>query len=326
MVTATGPARRGLPTTFYFRENSGKSPRRDRAIAATSSAHEPERMPSLPPDDRHPHGFERDSTQGLDDQLENLLHELGGHDGAESDGPEQAAAEGERASADDYWSLSRTPLTSLVFTLPLVLAYEGGVLWLGRGSPRNGADVWLRQFLDLIGFGSYFLLPVLTLLGLLAWHHIEHDRWRFSPAVLAGMAFESLVWAGMLVGLARLQHRLWPLGIVDGLSGIFARFVGYCGAGLYEEVLFRLILLPVVVWVLERVGLSTAAAAFWSVILTSLLFSTAHYVGPLGDTFELYSFTFRTLAGIFFATLFVLRGFGIAAGAHAAYDMLVGLL
>jgi hypothetical protein len=288
-------------------------------------------MPPPTPDDRGARGFHRDSAGDLDEQLESLLDELGGHDAAGAGDPDQAGMDHESApqqagSADDYWSLSRTPLTSLVFTLPLVLAYEGGVLWLGRGSPRNGADVWLRQFLDLIGFGSYFLLPVLTLLGLLAWHHIEHDRWRFSPAVLAGMAFESFVWACMLVGIARLQHRLWPLGIVDGVSGIFARFVGYCGAGLYEEVLFRLILLPIVIWVLERAGLSTAAAACWSVILTSLLFSAAHYVGPLGDTFELYSFTFRTLAGIFFATLFVIRGFGIAAGAHAAYDMLVGLL
>jgi hypothetical protein len=46
----------------------------------------------------------------------------------------------------------------------------------------------------------------------------------------------------------------------------------------------------------------------------------------LGDSFELYSFTFRTMAGLFFALLFIVRGFGIAAGTHAAYDMLVGLL
>jgi len=79
-------------------------------------------------------------------------------------------------AGDTYWSISRRPLTSLVFSLPLVLAYEGGVLLLGRGSPRNGADVWLRTLLDHLGFGQYFLLPVLTVLGLLAWHHIEHDR------------------------------------------------------------------------------------------------------------------------------------------------------
>jgi hypothetical protein len=273
------------------------------------------------------HGFVGDSPHGLDGPLEELLDELGS---AEEPGAETAPADGLDLPDDSYWTISRMPLTSLVFTLPLVLAYEGGVLWLGRGSPRNGADVWLRQLLDAAGFGSYFLLPVLTVVGLLAWHHIEHDRWRFSPAVLAGMAVECLLLAGVLVGLARLQSRLWPAGIdagIDaGIGGILARFVGYCGAGLYEEVLFRLLLLPAAIWVFRRAGFQAAAAGFWSVLLTSMLFSTAHYIGPLGDTFELYGFTFRTLAGIFFATLFVVRGFGIAAGTHAAYDMLVGLL
>jgi hypothetical protein len=246
---------------------------------------------------------------------------------------ERAAADpfsdAETAGADDgqsYWSLSRTPLTSLVFALPLVLAYEGGVLLLGRGSPRNGADVWLRHLLDALGFGSYFLLPLLTVLGLLAWHHIEHDRWRFSPAVLAGMAFECVLWACALIGLARLQDRLWPLAAPAGWDGIAARLIGFCGAGLYEEVLFRLLLLPVLVWVFERLGLSTVAAAVSGLVASSLLFSAAHYVGPLGDAFDPYSFTFRAIAGMFFAVLFLGRGFGIAAGTHAIYDILVGLL
>ena len=109
-----------------------------------------------------------------------------------------------------YWAISRAPLTSLVFALPLVLAYEGGVLLLGRGTPRNGADVWLRQALDALGFGAYFLLPTLTILGLLAWHHVEHDRWHVRAGVLATMALECGLWAGVLMGIARLQGRLWP--------------------------------------------------------------------------------------------------------------------
>jgi hypothetical protein len=213
-------------------------------------------------------------TADLDDTDDDGLRPLGERfddvlpdaDGA-PDAAEAPAAP--PASAGGYWALSRTPLTSLVFTLPLVLAYEGGVLFLGRGSPRNGADVWLRRLLDALGFGEYFLLPVLTLLGLLAWHHVEHDRWRFSLRVLAGMAAECLFLAVVLVGIARFQSRIWPL----------------------------------------------AAGA-----------SAAHYVGPLGDTFDLYGFTFRAVAGLFFALLFLVRGFGIAAGTHAAYDMLVGLL
>ena len=63
----------------------------------------------------------------------------------------------------DYWQQSRRPLTSLAFVTPLLLVYEAGVLWLGPHAMRNGADVWLRQLLDLLGFSQYFLLPLLTL-------------------------------------------------------------------------------------------------------------------------------------------------------------------
>jgi membrane protease YdiL (CAAX protease family) len=260
--------------------------------------------------------FSVDSSTGLD----------AGQEGLSATVPEAVDSPADALADDTYWSISRTPLTSLVFSLPLVLAYEGGVLLLGHGTPRNGADVWLRQLLDLLGFGAYFLLPLLTVVGLLAWHHVAHDRWHFSAGVLLGMAAESLLWAFLLIGIARLQETLWPLAVDQGpVAGLLARFVGFCGAGLYEEVLFRLLLLPAVIWLLERWGQTRLSAASWGVLLTSLVFSGAHYVGPLGDTFTLYSFTFRTLAGLFFSLVFLARGFGIAAGAHAAYDLLVGL-
>ena len=250
-------------------------------------------------------------------------------DEAGAAGPDAGVAGACSDAEPGYWAVSRAPLTSLVFALPLVAAYEGGVLFLGRGTPRNGADVWLRQLLDALGFGSYFLLPTLTVVGLLAWHHIEHDRWRVRPGVLVGMALECGIWAAVLVGLARLQGRLWPdflpLAVAPGREGVLARVIGFCGAGLYEEVLFRLLLLPMAVFGLERLGASTAAATVWGILATSCLFSFAHYVGPLGDSFDLYGFVFRMLAGVFFALLFLARGFGIAAGSHAAYDLLVGL-
>lgn len=292
---------------------------------------------------RHPHdagqGEKAHDDEGRFDHSEpdeDRLDEDRPDEGPPAEGPLGDGLEAEFAAglspvgaADpplSYMALSRTPLTSLVFTLPLVLAYEGGVLLLGRGSPRNGADVWLRQALDGLGFGAYFLLPVLTVLGLLAWHHVEHDRWHFSPRVLVGMAGESLLWALLLVGFAQAQHTLWPLVVVDrAWSDPVARLVAFCGAGLYEEVLFRLLMLPAVAWSLARLGASQAAAAGLAILATSGLFSIAHYVGPLGDDFEWYSFCFRLGAGIFFAIVFLGRGFGIAAGTHAIYDMLVGL-
>jgi len=282
---------------------------------------------SFPSDEEHE--FSADWSPGLDG-VESPVPGLGS-DGADErsaiglGADDGRSAIGRQPSDDSYWALSRTPLTSLAFILPLVLAYEGGVLLLGRGTPRNGADVWLRQALDGLGFGQYFLLPALTVVGLLAWHHVQHDRWRFSPAVLVGMCVECVILAMLLVGLARLQSRFWPLAIGDGAVALLARFVGYCGAGLYEEVLFRLLMLPAVAWACRRFGATPGAAGAWAVIITSVVFSAAHYVGPLGDAFDLHSFAFRALAGIFFATLFLVRGFGIAAGTHAAYDMIVGL-
>ena len=71
---------------------------------------------------------------------------------------------------ESYWQQSRGPFASLLFMTPLLLLYEGGVLVFGSGGIRNGADAWLRSLLDTLGFSGYFLLPVLTVGILLAWH------------------------------------------------------------------------------------------------------------------------------------------------------------
>lgn len=246
-------------------------------------------------------------------------------DPQEQDG--QETSEIRQPSETSYWQISRTPLTSLIFSLPLILMYEGGVIVLGYESPRNGADVWLRQLLDQLGFGAYFLLPFLTIVGLLAWHHVAHDKWYFRSGILLGMAAESLLWAFLLINIAKMHETFWTVALENvPFANLLSRFVGYCGAGLYEEVLFRLLLLPAFMWLLRRCGVTPIFAAVSAVFMTSVLFSAAHYVGPLGEPLHLYSFTFRTLAGVFFSTLFLTRGFGVTAGSHATYDLLVGLI
>ncbi len=235
-----------------------------------------------------------------------------------------------------YWTESQRPLVSLVFVTPLLLLYEGGVLLLGPRAVHNGADVWMRQLLNLIGLGRYWLLPVLVVGILLAWHHVRRDRWRFAPAVLLGMLVESALLAGVLVGLAYLERSLFAdwiaaawgggtLQISGRLAGLVGRLVGYFGAGIYEEVLFRLLLVPAIAALLKLAGLRPARAVAAAIVLTSLAFSAAHYIGRYGDPLEFSSFVFRFLAGAFFAVLFVYRGFGIAAGTHALYDIFVGL-
>ena len=218
-----------------------------------------------------------------------------------------------------YWAESRRPLASLLFVLPFLIVYEVGILSLGPAAVRNGVDIWLRQLLDWMGFGQYFLLPLLTIGILLSWQYTSRAPWRISRGVLCGMMVESLVLAFCLRLILHMQDMLL------NLSSTFSNLVMFLGAGIYEELLFRLIFLTAAVWILRWMGLNRTLSVVSAVLLTSMLFSAAHYIGPQGESLQLFSFTFRFIAGVFFCVLFVYRGFGIAAGTHAAYDIVVGL-
>lgn len=241
-----------------------------------------------------------------------------------------------------YWAESRRPLASLAFIAPLLIVYELGVLVLGPHAVRNGADVWLRQLLELIGLGQYFLLPTLTVCILLGWHYTTRQPWRVSPGVLPGMVMECVLLAIVLRLILQVQGELlqtitapagtpMPLVITLDLAGSVRNLVGFLGAGVYEELLFRLILLSLVAVAVRRAGGTPQKSLVAAVLATSFVFALAHYVGAYGEPIHWlassfwFSFLFRFLAGIFFGTLFVYRGFGIAAGAHAGYDILAGL-
>jgi membrane protease YdiL (CAAX protease family) len=98
------------------------------------------------------------------------------------------------------------------------------------------------------------------------------------------------------------------------------------GAGIYEELLFRVLLVSGLTligvklfkWHGSRVGV-------FAVVTSALIFAAFHYVGPYGEPLALGSFTFRTVAGLLFSGLYVLRGFGITAWTHALYDIFLTL-
>lgn len=241
----------------------------------------------------------------------------------------------EPSFAATYWQTPPRPLESLAFIAPLLLGYEGGLLALGPQAMRNGADHWLRQLLDMAGFSQYFLLPLLTLGLLLGWHHLAHAPWRCSWKTVAAMWLEAMVFAFLLRLLAGWGNHFLAAEkeAASPLLSHVGRLVSFLGAGIYEELLFRLLLLPALAWGLIRYGWKTARGWQLAVLLSSLIFAAAHYQWNLpfglnwhfaGEQFAWRSFLFRCGAGVFFALLFLRRGFGIAAGTHAFYDILVG--
>lgn len=234
----------------------------------------------------------------------------------------------------DYWELTRHPLPSLVFLLPLLFAYEIGVILISgiQGEMvRNGADHWMREGLLSLGIQSTFVLPSLLVAGLAIWHGLGQYPRKVSVDLVSGMIGESMLFAILLIVIGQVQdvlfHRLgdsFVLGISS--SETIRSAVGYLGAGIYEEVLFRGILCTLIVGAGLTLKFSPAMSLTVGIVLSSLIFSTAHYIGPAADVYTHFSFVFRFLAGVYFAGLFAFRGLGIAIGAHALYDLAVGIL
>jgi hypothetical protein len=233
-----------------------------------------------------------------------------------------------------YFLATRHPWPSLVVLLPLLAAYEGGIFWLGGPQPdalRNGADAWLRWGLETVGVNFAYAPPVLIAIFFLGWSYAARDRQPHDiVGVVSGMVIEAIFFALGLWGLSRgLQPLLDHFGIQLSWSAARIHAVGqavtFIGAGIYEEVLFRLIVFSGLTIVLRLVFLPSLLAVPLAAAGSAALFSAAHHVGPLGEPFDRYVFLFRTVAGVYFAVVYRLRGFGVAAGAHALYDVVVGV-
>lgn len=233
-----------------------------------------------------------------------------------------------------YVAATRHPWPCLLFLLPLLAAYEAGLVWMGGQHPevlRSGADTWLRWGLEAFGVERLYAVPALVL-GLFLF--MSWTQWRSRPhdslGVCAGMAIESVVFALGLWTLGRaLAPLLQSLGVrlalppetQDGVMQILT----FVGAGIYEEILFRLLLFGGLMWLLRLLTFAPPTAFLLAALGSALLFSAAHHAGPYGERFEAYAFLFRALAGLYFTFLYQIRGFGIAVGAHACYDVLVGI-
>lgn len=238
------------------------------------------------------------------------------------------------ASHNDYLKATRHPWPCLLFLVPLLIAYELGVIYLGGARPetlRNGADNWLRQGLAVAGMRQQFWAPAALLFVLVVWNLLS---WKERPGdlvgVLSGMGLESVAFALGLWGLSRglgplVDHLGFELSVGLSANPAVGQVITFVGAGIYEELIFRLLLFSGLLIAFRTLNLSGLLSVGLAALLSSLIFSAAHHIGPHGEPLDGYAFLFRTLAGLYFALLYQWRGFGIAVGAHACYDVVVGV-
>ena len=227
----------------------------------------------------------------------------------------------------NYWRYSRTAYYSAVAALPLLVIYE--ILIVLSQSRywgiRNAADVWIRTFLMAFDLQAQHITFVLIGISLVL-IPIAKSRARgvkLKANYFALMFAESLAFS-LVLGLV-LQFILRMGGLSSGGPGIglMQNIALSVGAGLFEEIIFRVILLNLLFLLLNTLFKKKFVAAVVSVLLASFLFSLSHYVGTMADAWQLYSFMFRWAAGLLFTVLYFVRGFAITAYTHALYDIWV---
>ncbi len=230
-----------------------------------------------------------------------------------------------------YHQDTRDLWNSVLLVLPLFVLYQVGLL--ATGGIRNGVDLITNTLLRLSGGGmfSYLLLNLVlgTVIFGVALALSREGRRPFRRQLYGWVVLESLVYASLLGGVILTVMAYIP-GMKPALStavteaGVLTKIVLSIGAGVHEELIFRLVMFGGMAGAAMRwLKWSEVRAFAVALIVSSLLFSAVHYVGELGDPFTLFSFTYRFLAGALFAGLFVVRSFAVAVWTHALYDVLV---
>ncbi len=227
-----------------------------------------------------------------------------------------------------YMEETQRPVVSLAFLLPWVLFYELSIIFVARGDAeyfhsRVIAYQLLRHFFMLFGAGGIYL-PGIAVIIILLFQQLSSDQpWYVRKSTIVGMFVESALLAIPLLVLAHIASSFATKLSGDYLSAkpsIFNELLLSIGAGIYEELLFRFILITVLnILLVDLLKLDEGPAVFMMVIFSAIIFSFYHYLGS--EQFQLRSFVFRTMAGGYLAGIFILRGFGVVVGTHIFYDV-----
>jgi membrane protease YdiL (CAAX protease family) len=239
-----------------------------------------------------------------------------------------------------YAWCSTRPLHILVFLLPLIIVYEiGSVIGARTGALESiRAERLLRDFFEAVGVAGLHLPALAIVAVLLSWQIISRDRWRIRLSTIVLMGFESLAWTlpilvlnnvigGSLLGGGDSGGGMASAALTAGaeFSGLsWPQLVSIAiGAGLYEELLFRMVLIAMVHLVThDLLRFRDYPSRVVAVVVSAAVFALYHEAAMQDP--KLLAFYFA--AGVLFGSVYLWRGFGIVVGAHAAYDLIALLL
>lgn len=249
-----------------------------------------------------------------------------------------------------YFERTARPIYALVYLIGFLLFYEVSVILANPDLLNESlyviqggvvAFVWVQNLLHFFGFSdrlAWLAIPFVVIIILLILQIVSRQKWQFFFRDFFPMTAECIILAVPLIVLGLLLSRSITAQYVNcsselsnsSLHPLLLSITTAIGAGIYEELVFRLILICLFMIFFETVlGLNHKKSVVISVLLSALLFSLHHHIvflnGQLiqAQVFTLPKFVFRVMAGIYFAVIFAARGFGITAGTHVFYDIIV---
>ncbi|MFL2997450.1 MAG: type II CAAX prenyl endopeptidase Rce1 family protein [Candidatus Neomarinimicrobiota bacterium] len=226
-----------------------------------------------------------------------------------------------------YFKDTKSPFYGFIFTIPLFLIYELGIIINSNESiisMRNGADVLLRQILSFFGLNGIYWLGFVFFVAYLItffFHKSKMKQNEINNIYLFIMIIESLCWAILIYLFMSNIHILLmnPTGSI-----ILQKVTLAIGAGIYEEFLFRVLLILLLSQIIKFIFKWTLKfSSIVAMIISAGIFSSFHFLGEYGDYFSFNIFMIRFFAGIFLGMIYFTRGFGIVAWSHSIYDLIV---
>ena len=226
-----------------------------------------------------------------------------------------------------YLLKSKTSFYSFLFTLPLFFLYEINILFLSWDDilvVRNGADFLMRNILESFDIYGLYGLGLVFFLGLLVTYIFfikEDQQQEVNVNFLFIMLAESMLWS---VVLYFLLYKFMVLLMNPVGKTILQQVTLAIGAGIYEEFLFRVLLIAGLSGILGFVFMwDKTFKNIIAVVLSGGIFSAFHFMGEYGDFFSMELFLIRFFAGLILGVLYMYRGFGITAYTHSIYDLIV---
>lgn len=216
------------------------------------------------------------------------------------------------------------PWTDLALTLPILVVYHLGVVFLPI---RNAADILTDNLVSLAAYNlyAYTALAVGIALILVASCIVLGRGRPFRREGFLRVLAEGTLYAIVMRAVASTVALNLPLASFGSKHSPFSGLIMSLGAGFYEEVAFRVGLFGLGVKLLAPLKPNPRwfVPVLWGLIAAAI-FSGWHYWGPMSFTLE--SFVFRWVCGIVLTLIYSYRGFATAVWTHALYDIWVLVL